>query len=271
MKNPTRLVVNNTLLLLLCIIGFVPTISFSDDKRWYLVELVVFEQGPSSNWNSPYADPGTPNTEGALWISSASKNTNGNLSTTQNQFENDIDIPLLKRDIGPMELLPDTFLSLHGIHNKLKKQRAYRVIDHIAWYQQEYAFGNAHSVHIGLGKDFSDHQQTPGTWDYASPERNVDTRTRKYEIDGTVAFTRGTYMHLNLDLIFRESRPYRKNELPFIMRKQLQVRNHRLIERRRIQTAQLNYFDHSKFAVIANVTRFTPPEMTISYNNLGNN
>jgi hypothetical protein len=96
-----------------------------------------------------------------------------------------------------------------------------------------------------------------------SPSRAVDypvhalSDDSRNSVEGTVRLVRGRYLHLDMDLLLRDTGlqpPGHYADGPGY------TPAYRLIEKRRIKRSDLHYFDHPRFGVLALVTPVSAPK-----------
>lgn len=226
------------------------------ETDWFTVEFIVFEQ--AGDRATPAPDPHVPDTTRAVELEEEFQEAG---------YRN-----------GPAQLLfplPDAlrFLPappeggvLDQARQRLEGSPRYRPILSMAWRQRVGAFSNPVPVRVRgggvLGHRLSDDAAptlaSNGTLPTAGlPEGASAAKDSRaiHEVDGTVSLVRGRYLHLNLDLVFRErdstlvtrgaSPAYTAN------RSLASFPTWRIAERREIRPGQLHYFDHHRFGVIA--------------------
>jgi len=120
--------------------------------------------------------------------------------------------------------LAEDVLELSDLEARLKDLGAYAPLVHTGWIQDSYPIGEAPEFDIVA----ADHP----------------------ELEGTVRFSRGRYLHLRLDLSYRP---------PGLAPTEPDWEGFELTEDRRLRDGELHYFDNPWFGVIARVTAW-PPE-----------
>lgn len=169
----------------------------------------------------------------------------------------------------PLEvLLTEGEGGLDALVAQLRRHSATTVLDHQRWYQSASRFERPRFLQIHDGHDHrpareSDRLQStePGFWDESllaasqAPEHQPT-----YRLEGRVAFTRGTYFHLWLDLVYRQPVP---SDLPWAQRtaagiESVEFLHHRLDERRRLSLDEWQYFDSPHLGAVAVVRRYRP-------------
>lgn len=132
--------------------------------------------------------------------------------------------------ISMRALRPDE-LSLGGVRRALRQSTAYQVLEHEGWLQQESDEDLVQPVHVMI-----------------SGQNNA--------VDGTIAFRRERFLHLDVDLTLSDGAasavPGTYDAAP--------ISRFRLQQTRRIQSNKLNYFDHPKFGVLVKVMPLEKPE-----------
>jgi len=129
---------------------------------------------------------------------------------------------------------------LHGVFARLKSLSSYQPIAHGGWIQPLTDNRKKQAVHIS--------QQTANT-----------------QLEGSIIFHKGKYLHLDIDLQFSETPSgIAYDSHPIIAATQ----RYRLTESRRIKTTDSNYFDHPRFGVITRVEKIDSPLMPTPTNDL---
>jgi len=120
---------------------------------------------------------------------------------------------------------------LHGVLARLKKLSSYRPLAHGGWIQS-------------LSKN--------------SPVQAVaiNTVTHQQQLEGSISFYRGKYLHLTFDLQLSETPVLTVDDNDGSTPER---RLYRLKDSRRIKTSESNYFDHPRFGVIAIVEEIDSP------------
>lgn len=248
-----------TLLLLAALPAAAQPSSNPDEADWYTVEFVVFEQ--ASDRSVPPPDPVVPDTANAVVL--------------EERFSRSA-----AEDVraGPLLPLPDALrflpapegpLTLDEAYARLERSPRYRPILRMAWRQRVGGLRNPVPVRVRGGEELGPlgSDETEASLPAASIRQGVsntsDSRTI-WEVDGTMALVRGRYLHLQLDLVFREPRgslvtrgvaPAYGNAGPYAG-----FPTWHIAERREIRPGELQYFDHRRFGVIAVATPWLVPE-----------
>lgn len=223
---------------------------------WYTVELLVFEQASERN-PPPPANPAVPDTADAVVL--------------QEQFQQSGAKDVMA---GPLLPLPQAlrFLpapegtgTLDEARARLERSPRYRPIIRLAWRQRVTAFSDPVPVRVYGGEVLA--RQEPESVEPAllrETGRNDDRELAIHEVDGKVALVRGRYLHLHVDLVFREqaksilahgTSPTYIDTGPYSAHPTWHIS-----ERREIQPGELQYFDHRRFGVIAVATPWLAPE-----------
>lgn len=221
------------------------------ETDWYTVEIVVFEQASERNAPPP-ADPAVPDTSNAVLIDEQLERRAADGMRTR---------PLLPLPDGLRILpAPEGTRALDEVRARLDRSPRYRPVLHMAWRQRVAAFSDPVPVRVHGGRELA--RLGPGRSETTIDARELleggstPGRPRTVEeVDGTVSLVRGRYLHLNVDLVFREptsslvergtvtahgaARPYAAFPTWHIG------------ERRQIQAGEMQYFDHRRFGVIA--------------------
>jgi len=245
-----------------------PALAAAQDKadgppQWYDVEIVVFEQAGGSTV-APPSGVHEPDTFGALSLDTMPGSPDAAVAS---MAPVDAMPPLGPPQPRFQQLSPED-QQLGGAVGKLSQSARYRVLVHAAWRQRAPEFGESEPVRIEGGRVLGSRPAAPAGAARPSPlvdlgeaAANPDTEAVK-ELDGVAAVTRGRYLHLRLDLVYRQ----RASSGPLAAGNGRgyspagQFVTWRLAERRQIEPGKLQYFDHEHFAAIAVVTPWQPPE-----------
>lgn len=128
---------------------------------------------------------------------------------------------------------------LHGIYNRLTKLSSYTPIMHGGWLQPLKSKEKIKPVQII----------------HHSSNR---------QLEGTLTFHRGRFLHLNIDLQLSESPLLADNVINLSTTGRQANTLYRLKETRRIKTSHTHYFDHPRFGVLTIVEKIDSPEKPIS-------
>lgn len=238
----------------------------SDQPQWYDVEIVVFEQA-GGNPVAPPANVGEPDTSAALSLETLPGSP-------------DVDAPSMEPikampPMGPPRprfyLLAPEEQQLGEAVERLSDSARYRVLAHAAWRQRAPEFGESEPVRIQGGRVIGSRpiSASSGAEDDARREPLVvlgegaggPSAEPVKELDGVAAVSRGRYLHLRLDLVYRQ----RSSSGPLAGSQGARYSpsggmvTWRLTERRQIEPGQLQYFDHERFGAIAVVTPWQQP------------
>ncbi|MCC6206922.1 MAG: peptidoglycan binding protein CsiV [Gammaproteobacteria bacterium] len=187
----------------------------ADTPPWYDVEVIVFKNNtpPASNGEVWPVDPGSPELEKAMEL-----------------------VPLpqsspLPGNVQPFQELGDSNHTLASALARLYAARDYHPLLHLAWRQPVTAQADAPAVHI-YSEDTSDGTKAIESTD-APPPR---------EFDGTVRVSRNRFLHIDMDLLLRESGTA-----------------FRLRQSRRVNSGEVHYFDHPAFGALIKLTPHEAP------------
>ncbi|MEH6504291.1 MAG: CsiV family protein [Cycloclasticus sp.] len=129
---------------------------------------------------------------------------------------------------------------LHGVLARLKKLSSYTPLQHGGWIQPVEENGVRKGVNIVQQVNFR-------------------------QLEGSITFHRGRYLHLDIDLQLSELDSLISNAASGIISSPAL---YRLKETRRLKTSESNYFDHPRFGVIAIVEAIDSPHAVITTNDL---
>lgn len=132
---------------------------------------------------------------------------------------------------------------LHGVFARLKKLSSYTPLQHGGWIQPVKDKRTRKGVKI---------------------VRQINSR----QIEGSITFHRGRYLHLDIDLQLRELDSLISNRTDVASGIISAPALYRLKETRRVKASESNYFDHPRFGVIAIVEAIDSPQAAVTKNNL---
>lgn len=79
-------------------------------------------------------------------------------------------------------------------------------------------------------------------------------------LEGTINISRGRYLHVWLDLLYRpEKKPAQSSGFFSFLAEDKTPDAYRLTQQRRVRSGELHYFDHPRFGVLALITPYEPP------------
>jgi hypothetical protein len=202
----------------------------SAPPSWYEVEVLVFEHL-------------TPNTRASEIIPLESRPLNS--ERIQEVPSAQTKMPVQDPMADPLPLSPRAW-KLTDVGQRLNKSPHYRRLLHQAWRQVA----------------VSPHQAQPVFLHLPSPE-NTPSEPLDPQLEGTITLSRGRFLHLALDLLYRQ--PPKAAVLPKpdpdieIPTPPLLGKHFRLTESRRIRIRELHYFDHPHVGVLVQVRQSDAP------------
>ena len=164
----------------------------------------------------------------------------------------------------------DETSSLNGVARSLRRSSRFELIDHRSWIQP--VDGEPTNILVQAGDRFDD----------------------SFEIEGTLAFSRSRYLHVQTSLRYTVFEPKAGGSNPFLgsfdsslddeTRKRYPdlveverqrgqyyaARNHQMIQSRRMRSNELHYLDHPLFGAIIRINRFKPDPETLAASTLQN-
>jgi hypothetical protein len=199
--------------------------ALSDSPTWYEVEILVFEHLTPNTRDLELTslEPRLPTSEPIGKSPSAETHA-----------------PSQETVANPLPLPPRVW-KLTDIAQHLNKSSHYRTLLHQAWKQIATAYQQAPSVTLRLPFP----ENTPGN--------PLDP-----QLEGSIILSRGRFLHLALDLLYRYLPP--ASMLPRPEEDSANSSLHvRLTQSRRIRIQELHYFDHPRFGVLAQVRQSAAP------------
>jgi hypothetical protein len=134
----------------------------------------------------------------------------------------------LPGDTQPFQQLGDTSLTLTAAAARLTSSRDYAPLLHLAWRQPVTAQTDTPAVHVSS-------EATAGV----APA-----------LDGAIRVSRSRFLHIDVDLLYRE---------PGAAGAGTTAELFRLQQTRRINSGEVHYFDHPVFGVLVKLTPYEPP------------
>ena len=246
--------------------GWPASSSLAQDEDSYRVEVIVFAR-PALRI-SYYRWPGEPDISDAIDLTPSSNAADltglglvfGDAASQRfNQGPENYPSPLTPAKQA-FELLDPAGFTLAEDWRRLAESRDYQPLVHLAWRQPAASFGDPQPVRVHGGGAI---EQRSGDASYVlrAPER---VPLRVEAIDGTVAFERGRYLHLRIDISLHLPAAAGHQADPITLENTRSFFTFRLSERRQIQAAAVNYFDHQRFGLIAVVEKWQPPDPALS-------
>jgi len=177
------------------------------EKDWYSVEYIVFENKPLGNQHLE------PWSKAPFTLPNSARVLNEDVSAQE--------FSLLK--VGQQQL--------HGVLSRLKSLSSYQPLAHGGWIQPLAKNSKLQPIAMSVV-------------------------TANQQLEGSINFHRGKYLHLDFDLQLSEM-----PALPTYDNTDISLTPHlyRLTESRRVKTGESNYFDHPRFGVIAIVEEIDSP------------
>lgn len=258
-------IVTTFILIAAALPAFAQPLGADGETDWFTVELVVFEQ--AGDRGVPAPEPYVPETDDAVNLARVF----GDQDFGDGPSGPLLPLPDALRFLPP----PEDTEAMAETWQRLERSARYRPILRQAWRQRVGAFSNPLPVRVRggevLGYREADEAQPSlapgGTLPAAGlPESADEARASRAinEIDGSVALVRGRYLHLNVDLVFRErdAALVTRATSPAFAESDAYAAfpSWRITERREIRPGQLHYFDHRRFGVIAVARPWLAPE-----------
>jgi len=78
-------------------------------------------------------------------------------------------------------------------------------------------------------------------------------------LNGEIGLAQSRYLHLDVDLVYQVNTPVDQSQEEPAIGDTVITHNYRLHQSRRIRSANLFYFDHPRFGMVARVSPYTPP------------
>lgn len=170
-----------------------------------------------------------------------------------------------------LDILDDKSAYMDDVWRRLRSSRAYRPLLFAAWRQNRVDYYPPVRVH---DQNIIDTQLRPPTpsmlVDLTAADPLADYRSDFYQLDGTIQLRRSRFLHVYLDLVFRQLPEPAGDETGFVRTNDLSpdisgssagspaagsgYDIHTLIQNRQVKTGQLQYFDTPFFGALVFVT-----------------
>ena len=257
----------------------------SAQQDYYTVEIIVFRHAGGDD--PAYRWPGQPDTKLAIDLFHPDR-ANGLMP---DWFNNDVPRQAVYGDAAanldvlhnrtvpgpamveikrpqPVPLTADELL-LTQTWRRLERSRAYQPLLHLGWRQTAAPFEDAIQVRIHGGAIIGEGPSRSPFLPYSSENAFDNDSSQVEEIDGSIAFERGRYLHLQIDLALHvplDERLIKTQPTTPLLNQTDAIafdepyRTYRLVEKRQIRAGTLNYFDHRRFGVITLVEKWQPVE-----------
>jgi len=141
-----------------------------------------------------------------------------------------------KKTFSPLKINQQ---QLHGVYKRLEKLSSYTPIAHGGWIQPLKQKEKLNAIQIIHQAD-------------------------SLQLEGTITFHRGRFLHLDVDLQLSEMIPLSVNDNYFTNSVIQPATLYRLQQTRRVKTSDSHYFDHPRFGVLAIVEKIDSPVKLIS-------
>jgi len=231
----------------------------------------VEEKNPSSRDLTPVRLP-PPATEVVIPDTGTSSDDAASLASGEENTEQ------------PFQLLADDELTLTEAAETLASSSKYIRIMHIAWRQPVSAKEDAQAVYIHSNLGQIALEPPPALIEIdklmAPPElierplllgvpQEIETEESEAgplrTIDGTIRLHLGRYLHLEVDLLYRnQTEPMASNTFYMLGEEEQPQTLFRMHQTRRMRSGELHYFDHPMFGVLALITPYELPEPEIA-------
>ncbi|MCC5863793.1 MAG: hypothetical protein JJU31_01610 [Wenzhouxiangella sp.] len=170
--------------------------------------------------------------------------------------------------------LPEVFLQLDELSpgmqaawRRLTDSGAYRPLSWRAWHQPLHRQQLAPAVRLHddqiIRLDWLDVERTLQTLPGQPARRDFELAAfmpeAHYRLDGSMRLRQRQFMHVELDLVWREPVDAASGPLNPIHWRPAGFESHRLSQSRTIRTERLEYFDSAQFGVLVQVVRWRPP------------
>lgn len=261
------------------------------EEQWYEIEIIIFENldqaGISSeSWPN---NPGLPNYNDAIELMPPQTTTpeNSEAINLDNVFSTDSAMPdesagpAVTEELPaaepalpePFQMLPNDELNLTAQEIKLSSSEHHYPLLHVAWRQPVLSQEEAKAVHIysNMEQAQTDDMQSslealaiPPHNEFFTYQASPDEESPMNVIDGTIKITRGRYLHLEADILYRVQ-PEDNNQFNIFGFKKHdeELTVFRMQESRRLRSGELHYFDHPLFGMLVMITPYQLPDQQL--------
>jgi len=231
--------------------------------QWYQVELIVFEHvNASFDGEDWYNDPGLVPIIGT--VKPVYPLTSPPATTPPVTQSDPVagQLPVAKPLI-PYAILPEDNYKLQAVYQTLRQSRDYRPLYHIAWQQPGYDGNRARPLHLQQEDSGSLYELTIPATLVTDPMPAEFYEPVKLMLDGTVRIRSSAFLNVDLDMVLFRS-PV-NNMVPINLPAGTAIPGSmagkpaqyvRLTESRRIRLNDLQYFDHPRFGIVMQVSRY---------------
>ncbi len=218
-------------------------------QPWYAVEVIIFAQPGSADLGRPL-NRADPKIDAAAEPVAQPEPPAEHIYSLLRPIEPE-------QAIKPFSLVPADEWQLMAAWERLQRHREYRPLVHLAWRQPEYPFGGGKPVRLHGGKILAGRSEEPSSL-VTLPDHRAKREPVVEEIDGNIVLTKGRYLHIALDLAYRQPEDRGTSTVvPWsLARRDRRFWTYRIQQKRRVQLNELAYFDHQAFGVLAKVTTF---------------
>lgn len=198
---------------------------------WYQFEMILFlnKDGLVQSSDHWLTDPGTPDIAGARLLQGAGGGAHVPLSSAA--------FKLIKQ------------------RRQLDRSGRYETLLHTAWRQPVRKHGQPKKFYF----------QFPGGGRSPISREETDPFAPKPRLQGTIAISRGRYLHADLDVVYRELRPPRPAGTSLPEGEVMEdpgIHIYRLTEKRRMRRDELHYLDHPALGALIIAERYAMAEPT---------
>ncbi|RLA20089.1 MAG: hypothetical protein DRQ56_03960 [Gammaproteobacteria bacterium] len=218
-----------------------------EDIRWYQVEIILFTQNDEASLAEEDWDH-----ESAVEFP----------EQPQMLYRGKTSLNKLPAEPIPFTTVLKNETDLKGIANRLSRSARTQPILHLAWIQPTKKDSPLDNVHIYPGAGAADYKEAPSLTRPTGLAYEAGSG-----FDGLISLKREHYLHLNIDMGYQErnqnnlSEPVFNEEGFYSETARIpSYSSYRMKQKRRIRSGEIHYFDHPRFALIAQVTPIELPK-----------
>jgi len=163
---------------------------------------------------------------------------------------------------APREFVPlsASHWSLTKVARSIDREPGLRVLAHLAWNQHADPFGGARRVRVHNRVEILPPRRNtiaPSWLEFEASTPSPKPATR-FQLDGVASLSEGTFLHVELDLVYRQRLSGDGPRAHLVDGKPLPYLSHHLRVRRRLTRDTLNYLDSRHLGAIVVVRKWPP-------------
>jgi len=156
--------------------------------------------------------------------------------------------------------LPKSWFTLNRIAESIARESSMRLLLHVAWNQHSDPFGQARKLNLHNHVEISPTAPPPAKplWLDWVPDTSQARGRPQYELDGVATLAEGTFLHVQLDLVYRQLLPGPGPRAHWVNGRPRPFIAQHLTVRRRLTPNTLNYLDARHLGALVRVRKWAP-------------